>query len=527
MAAAQNTNQASSDKYHQNESDLSPPECQKCELMLKRLHSALEELESSKLALELLQQDIADKLNETNGSSKTIYPVNGTNTKMNSKRPEQGKWLVTTTKCYKKNSLIKNPTAKISAHTLPIANRYELLNLQKMEEETTKGRENQANIMSSAHQTSSTTTKGKIDNINRKVWFNKRNQNNNIKVKKFAQHKVEMFGDSFLRGSRENVDLSLSSKISLHSLVKPGCKLNCLIKSTSNTVRKLTQKDAIVICGGSNDLNQDDPSISDLSQNKVKSAISSIRKFIENSNHTNIIIVNVPNRYDLPYQSPTNVGIRSYNAELMELSSKYDQVTIIESGLKRKFHTRHGLHFNRQGKLVFSNKMAQVIHMTLGKRNEHKTEPKNKSANHELEKQRVPIDDNETMDEEGKNSSSSKGDLVSTQPPQSDNKISESVPVLQKQDTINCDSVSISEIEKCNQGKCNQIADEGIKRKAPETVDEGWTDTSDRGKQEIINSNINENNTTEPRTSGRVRKQPVTRGDDFLWAEDQRQLTHH
>jgi hypothetical protein len=42
-----------------------------------------------------------------------------------------------------------------------------------------------------------------------------------------------MFGDSFLSGIRENVDLSLSSKYSLYSLVKPGCKLNCLIESTS------------------------------------------------------------------------------------------------------------------------------------------------------------------------------------------------------------------------------------------------------------------------------------------------------
>jgi hypothetical protein len=95
----------------------------------------------------------------------------------------------------------------------------------------------------------------------------------------------------------------------------------------------LTQKDVIVICGGSNDLNQ----------NKVKLAISRIREFIERHSHTNIILANVPIRYDLSYHSPTNKRIRSYNKELLELTSElageHGQVALIEIDFKRKFHT--------------------------------------------------------------------------------------------------------------------------------------------------------------------------------------------
>jgi hypothetical protein len=35
--------------------------------------------------MELLQQEIADNLNETNGTSKMIYPANGSNTRINQK----------------------------------------------------------------------------------------------------------------------------------------------------------------------------------------------------------------------------------------------------------------------------------------------------------------------------------------------------------------------------------------------------------------------------------------------------------
>ena len=368
MATSQSMNVASPGKYHQNDCDLSASECPKCVLILKRLHSALEEIESSKLIIELLQQENTDNLNETNGTSKTTYPPNSSSTQMNSKRPEHDKWIVSTTKCHKKYSPFQNSTESNNTYTLPIANRYEPLNLQNTEEQTVQGRVNTAN---SSRQTRlqlqhkdrikqvakengdnfqtyaiPTLLNGKVENKNLKVRLREENHKDSIKGKKPAQHKVVMIGDSFLRCIRENVDLSLSNTYSTYSMVKPGCELNTLLESANNTMGVLTQKDAIVICGGSNDLNQ----------NKIKSAISSIRKFIERHSHTNIIIANVPIRYDLSYHSLTNAGIRSYNAELKELASEHRHITIIESEFKRKFHTRHGLHFNKQGKLLFSKK---------------------------------------------------------------------------------------------------------------------------------------------------------------------------
>ena len=51
----------------------------------------------------------------------------------------------------------------------------------------------------------------------------------------------------------------------------------------------------------------------------------------------------------------------------MEITNKHKQVALIEIDVDRKYHTRHGLHFNKLGKLLFSNKIAQAIYSILSK----------------------------------------------------------------------------------------------------------------------------------------------------------------
>jgi hypothetical protein len=62
-----------------------------------------------------------------------------------------------------------------------------------------------------------------------------------------------MIGDRFFRGIRKNVELSLNNKFDIFSIVKPGCDLNTLLESAKSVLGSLTHKDAILICGGSDD----------------------------------------------------------------------------------------------------------------------------------------------------------------------------------------------------------------------------------------------------------------------------------
>jgi len=76
---------------------------------------------------------------------------------------------------------------------------------------------------------------------------------NSVTKNKSREHNITMIGDSFLRGIRENVELSRSNIFGIQSVVKPGCELNTLLESANSVLGSLTQSDVILICGGSND----------------------------------------------------------------------------------------------------------------------------------------------------------------------------------------------------------------------------------------------------------------------------------
>jgi len=84
---------------------------------------------------------------------------------------------------------------------------------------------------------------------------------NSVTKIKLRQHKITMIGDSLPRGIRENVELSLSNKFGVYSMVKPGWELNTLLESANSVLGSLTQRDIILICGGSNEFNTDTASV--------------------------------------------------------------------------------------------------------------------------------------------------------------------------------------------------------------------------------------------------------------------------
>jgi hypothetical protein len=43
-----------------------------------------------------------------------------------------------------------------------------------------------------------------------------------------------MIGDSFLRGIRKNVELSLNNKFGIYSMVQPVCDLNTILESAKS-----------------------------------------------------------------------------------------------------------------------------------------------------------------------------------------------------------------------------------------------------------------------------------------------------
>jgi hypothetical protein len=112
-------------------------------------------------------------------------------------------------------------------------------------------------------------------------------------------------------------------------MVKPGCELNTLLESANSVSGSLTQRNIILICGGSNDCNAD----------KGESIIDNIMEFIKRNNHTNIVLTNVPIHYDLSYYLQENKGIRSFNEKLMTVTKEHKQIALIAIDIDRKYHT--------------------------------------------------------------------------------------------------------------------------------------------------------------------------------------------
>jgi hypothetical protein len=296
---------------------------------------------------------------------------------------DHNKWTVITSKCRRKGFTPKNLTVLNTTYSLTTANGYEqLTNLQDMlAEDITPKNQDENNILYTSdcdhrinlhHQGREedqrigrrnrkgtreyhirTSLNGKICNTSKEAVLSAGTCRNSAAKNKPIQPNVIIIGDSFLRGIREIVEFS-SDNFGIYSMVKPGCKLNTLLESAKSVVGRFTHKDAILICGGSNDLNN----------NNNESVIKDIMEFIKVNNHTNILAsVSVP--YDLTYYSQANTEIRSYNKKLMEIMNAHKQVALIEINTHGKYHTRHGLHFNKEVPSVTPSKEQQKVYSVL------------------------------------------------------------------------------------------------------------------------------------------------------------------
>jgi len=97
----------------------------------KQLHSALEELESAKLIIKLLQKECDEDFPHGDRTSAAINSSRDTSALVQSNRLEDNKWTVISAKCRRKSFLSKNLSEANNTYPLSTANRYEqLTNLQ-------------------------------------------------------------------------------------------------------------------------------------------------------------------------------------------------------------------------------------------------------------------------------------------------------------------------------------------------------------------------------------------------------------
>ena len=122
----------------------------------------------------------------------------------------------------------------------------------------------------------------------------------------------------------------------------------------------LGSKDLIVVNGGSNDLANN--------QKEDKRALPCLLKFAQNYAKTNVLMLNVPIRYDPLTNFRTDCDIKNFNDKLHRVIKLLNHVHLIEMTTDRKYFTTHGFHLNDLGKERIAKEIACQIREIVNSR---------------------------------------------------------------------------------------------------------------------------------------------------------------
>jgi len=124
------------------------------------------------------------------------------------------------------------------------------------------------------------------------------------------------------------------------SFVKPGATMEEIVNISSESVKSLSNKDVLIVCGGSNDI----------SRNNTKEALYQLCNFIEKETTVNLVIMRVPLRHDLMSSSCVNKEVLKFNRQIEKKVKSYPNTKLLDLDLHRSYYTTHGQHLNSLGK---------------------------------------------------------------------------------------------------------------------------------------------------------------------------------
>jgi hypothetical protein len=147
--------------------------------------------------------------------------------------------------------------------------------------------------------------------------------------------KIVLIGDSHIKGFVDLLQSKLTKEYNLFSSIKPGSKSNILKDTANEIVKQLSQEDLLVISRGTNDLDNSSKTFQNL------------RNYLVNLNHTNVLLLSIPSRFDLTNYDTMNSKITLLNKKLQKLTITLPYTRFLDSDNNRKLFTKHGLHRNK------------------------------------------------------------------------------------------------------------------------------------------------------------------------------------
>ncbi|RZF45885.1 hypothetical protein LSTR_LSTR016539 [Laodelphax striatellus] len=162
--------------------------------------------------------------------------------------------------------------------------------------------------------------------------------------------RVTIFADSHGKKMVNLVSRRINCKVS--GTIKPGAGFDHVTGGYIKECKNMTDRDMVVLMGGTNDMNNFN----------TKKLLSAIKKLLPNLMHVNVILMNIPKRYDLPFSSNIHYQIQRTNFEIARICNRFKNVKLLDVyNLGRRFYTAHGLHLNFIGKRVISDVIERAF----------------------------------------------------------------------------------------------------------------------------------------------------------------------
>lgn len=168
---------------------------------------------------------------------------------------------------------------------------------------------------------------------------------------------MHLFGDSHARDQATHLNSSLNGTYHIKSTCCPGWPLNEVVEKVVTQICEfinLSEKDFIVVVGGSNDT-------SEAHQKKLYDLYNKLFALLPN---TNVIICETPFRFD---EVEKNTEIAATNNLVARLCNVYPNATFLPviNSMQRHHFTKHGLHMYQSGKQILSGLISNCIRQIL------------------------------------------------------------------------------------------------------------------------------------------------------------------
>jgi hypothetical protein len=96
---------------------------------------------------------------------------------------------------------------------------------------------------------------------------------------------------------------NLDDDFKIQGIAKPGSDLEAIMHAVNRDTGTLIKQDAVVVWSG----------IRDISRNESQKVLCQMRNFMEKHSQTNVLVVHVPNRFDLGAHSCVNCEVNTFN----------------------------------------------------------------------------------------------------------------------------------------------------------------------------------------------------------------------